>query len=447
MLMRLPEVVVLADGRQVPAARAEPTRRALVLFGAGTALALCLLGAAAGVLADRAAQREGVDDARRVTELVAHTVIEPRLTTALVGGDAGELARLDRLVRQQVLAHTNILRVKLWTPTGQILYSDEARLVGLRYTLGEDEKQVLRRGGIEADLSHLSQEENRYERELAPELLETYLDVRGPDGQRMLFEAYYKGDVVAARRRDLLLDFTSISLVGLVLFAVVQLGLGWRGLRWVRDERERVVLAAEEESRRERLRVASDLHDGTLQDLIGASYVIAGAVGPVRRLGGEDVAEGLDDAADGIRTGIQSLRSMIVDIYPESLRTAGMRAALSDLAAPLRAHGVPVHVEVADDLDLEQDVEKAVYRAAQEALRNVARHARATQVRVEVEAAASVVVLVVRDDGVGFDAATGAPPGHLGLRALADRTASRGGSLEIRTGLGLGTELRLVLPR
>ena len=93
-----------------------------------------------------------------------------------------------------------------------------------------------------------------------------------------------------------------VLLIGLLVFAAVQLCLGWSGLRWIRHERERVVSQAAEQSRRERLRVASDLHDGVLQDLVGASYVVAGAVAPVRRLGGDDVAEGLTSAADGIRT-------------------------------------------------------------------------------------------------------------------------------------------------
>lgn len=441
------ERVVLADGRQGRDPHDEPTRRALVLFGVATALALCVLGLAAALLADRAARRQGVSDARHITEVVAHTVIEPQLTPELLAGDPDELARLDRLVREHVLGPTEILRVKLWTASGEILYSDEPRLMGLSYPLGDDEREVLVEGGVEAERSRLLAPENRFERELAPELLETYLDVRGPDGEPLLFEAYYSTDVVATTRRELLTSFASISLIGLLVFAVVQLCLGWTGLRWIRRERERVVQGAAEESHRERLRVASDLHDGVLQDLVGASYVVSGAVAPVRGLGGADVAEGLTSAASGIRTGVQSLRSMIVDIYPESLRGAGLPAALSDLVAPLRARGTDVQVVVPDELALGPELEQAVYRAAQEAVRNVDRHARAHHVSIEVTATDAEVVLVVRDDGVGFAPHDRpAAVGHVGLRALADRTAARGGLLELRTAPGVGTELRMVLP-
>lgn len=439
--------VVLADGSRGTPSTHEPTRRALVRFAWGSVLSLCVLATAVVVLADRAAQREGIGDARRITEVVAHTVVEPRLTGEVMRGDPQALAELDQLVREHVLGGTSILRVKLWTATGRILYSDEPRLVGATYPLDAHERDVLLDGGVDADVSTVDEQENRFERDVGPRLLETYLGVRSLDGEPLLFEAYYSYDVVSARRDDLLASFGSITLLGLAVLAAVQLWLAWTGSRWARDQRLRLVDEAAAGSRRERLRLASDLHDGTLQDLVGASYVVAGAVEPVRRLGGADVAEGLGAAVDGIRTGVQSLRSMIVDIYPESLRTAGLHAALSDLVAPLRARGVDVRISAPDDPGLPQELEEAVYRAAQEALRNTAAHARAGNVDVEVTATEQEVALVVRDDGVGFDATSGLPPGHLGLRGLADRTAARGGRLAVVTAPGEGTELRLELPR
>ena len=438
--------VVLADGRRPVEEQREPTRQALLRFGLGTALALAVLVVSAVLLAGRAAQEEGITDARRTTELVAHTVIEPNLTPALLRGDPAATVALDGVVRQHVLRGAHIQRLKVWDEQGRVIYSDEPRLVGRVYPLPPDDLRALRTSGVRAELSELEGAENEFERELAPRLLETYLGVRSTDGQPMLFEAYYSYDVVAARRRALLLSFSSITLLGLVVFAAVQLYLGRNVLRWLQSERERLLEEAAAASRHERLRIASDVHDGTLQDLVGASYVVSGAVSPVRRMGGEDVAQGLRSAADSIRTGVQSLRSMIVDLYPETLRSAGLRAALSDLAASLRARGITVDIDVPDDLGLRQDLEEAVYRAAQEALRNIATHARARSVRVHVALEPGEVVLVVQDDGRGFDLQAPAPQGHLGLRALADRTAARGGVLEVLSGPDCGTELRLRLP-
>jgi two-component system, NarL family, sensor kinase len=439
-------VLVLADGRDGAGPSRGPVARATARFAAGTALALGLLVVVAVLLAQRAAEQEGFADARRVTEVVAHTVIEPNLTAGVVMGDRAALRDLDALITEHVLHHTGILRVKLWTAQGRIVYSDERRLDGQQYVLEEEEEQVLRDGGVASDISELGRAENRFEGDLAPRLVETYLGVRAKDGQRLLFEAYYSYDVVAAQRWALLRSVALLTLAALLIFSAVQVWLGWRGVLWIQAERERLVQRGEEVSRHERLRVASDLHDGALQDFVGASYVVAGAVSPVRSLGGDDIAQGLRSAAASIRTGVQSLRSTLVDIYPESLRNAGLRAALSDLVAPLRAKGVGIDIDVPDDLVLGQELEQEVYRAAQEAVRNVGRHARARTLALRVQRRAGEVELLVVDDGVGFDAAAGAPAGHLGLASLADRTAAAGGLLELRTASGLGTTLRLVLP-
>jgi two-component system, NarL family, sensor kinase len=438
-------VLVLADGRTGARPAWGPVARAIARFVAGTALALGLLVVMAVLLAQRAAEQEGFADARRVTEVVAHTVVEPHLTAGVVRGDGAALRDLDALVREHVLGHTEILRVKLWTAQGKIVYSDERRLDGQQYHLEAEEMAVLRDDGVVSDVSELGRPENRFEGDLAPRLVETYLGVRAEDGQHLLFEAYYSYDVVVAPRSALLRSVALLTLVALLVFSAVQVWLGWRGVLWLQSERDRLVQRAQEVSRQERLRVASDLHDGALQDFVGASYVVAGAVLPVRSMGGDDVAEGLTSAAASIRTGVQSLRSTLVDIYPESLRNAGLQAALSDLVAPLRAKGVAVDIDVPDDLVLGQELEQTVYRAAQEALRNVARHARARSATLQVRTRPGEVELLVRDDGVGFDPGAGPPTGHLGLTALADRTAAAGGLLELRSAPGLGTTLRLVV--
>ena len=77
---------------------------------------------------------ESVRDARRLTRILGTTAIEPALTDSLVRGDPAAIARLDRLVRERVIVDP-VVRVKLWTPDGQIVYSDEKRLIGARYTL------------------------------------------------------------------------------------------------------------------------------------------------------------------------------------------------------------------------------------------------------------------------------------------------------------------------
>jgi two-component system NarL family sensor kinase len=77
--------------------------------------------------------------------------------------DPASLRRLDCVVRARVKRVGSVERVKLWTPDGRIIYSDEPRLIGARYALGEDEQDALRSGRIIAELSDLSRPENCFE--------------------------------------------------------------------------------------------------------------------------------------------------------------------------------------------------------------------------------------------------------------------------------------------
>jgi signal transduction histidine kinase len=107
--------------------------------------------------------------------------------------------------------------------------------------------------------------------------------------------------------------------------------------------------------------------------------------------------------------------------------------------APLSARGVEVETEIAVDLALPPETEELIFRSAQEALRNVAKHADPTRVAVRVSRSKGSVVLTVRDDGRGFDPDNVDGDGRLGLRLLEDLTEERRGRLEVSSGAGRGT--------
>jgi signal transduction histidine kinase len=149
---------------------------------------------------------------------------------------------------------------------------------------------------------------------------------------------------------------------------------------------------------------------------------------------------------------VGSLRSLLVEIDPPSLERAGLAFVLRDLATRLGPRGVAVQVDAPDDLDLPLETATLLFRTTQEALRNVARHARASRVEVRVTPAgprSGALVLEVADDGIGFDpvAVLHAPAaGHLGLRVLADQARAAGARLEVRSAAGRGARLRLTVP-
>jgi signal transduction histidine kinase len=204
-----------------------------------------------------------------------------------------------------------------------------------------------------------------------------------------------------------------------------------------------------EASELERRRIASDLHDGVVQNLAGVSYTLsATAEGFEQRRPAENV-EMVRHAATEVRHSIRELRTLLVDIYPPTLRRAGLEAALSDLVAPLKAREVETELEVQPEMNLPPEGEPLLYRAAQEALRNAASHADPRHVRVAAERQNGRAMLSVEDDGRGFDPAVVLADGtgrHFGLRILRDLARDAGGELTVDSQPGQGTRVRIEIP-
>ena len=141
-------------------------------------LALAVIVVGARVLTSRAASNEALADARSTTELLARSVAQPVVPRGLVSGDPGALDRFDRLATERLLVD-DVRRIKIWRDDGTIVYSDDVRLIGERFELAEDELEVLRDGGSDAEVSDLAEPENRYERDSGG-LLEVYTHVLTP---------------------------------------------------------------------------------------------------------------------------------------------------------------------------------------------------------------------------------------------------------------------------
>jgi len=108
-------------------------------------------------------------------------------------------------------------------------------------------------------------------------------------------------------------------------------------------------------------------------------------------------------------------------------------------------HKIAVHVSLCDEPDAPLEVKEALYRIAQEALHNTVKHAQAECVELRLEQDAGELLLEVRDDGEGFDAA-GTFPGHLGLKSMRERIARLGGTLRIESAPGEGTRICAKIP-
>lgn len=442
-----PRTVVLADGRGVPGHEDGTTRRVLVRMSVGTLVILAVIVAGGYLASVRLARHEVLANIGTLNEAVTRTLVEPT-SDRLQSGDPEALAALDDAVRGHLLPETPVERVKLWTSDGRIVYSDEEELIGQTFPLAEELLDVLWSEGSSTTVKDLSAEENRLERAGGDtRLLEVYTAVHTDGAENMLFEAYVRDDILEERQRDILASFSGIGLVALGLFAVLQLWLALVNLRWLQRERARMSRRSAEAVEIQRRQMARDLHDGVVQDLIGATYLINAGTNPLRAAGHPEAAEDLHGAEASVRTSVRSLRSLLIDLYPANLRRSGLRVALLDLIDPVQARGVDVHLDLPDELDLPEHLEGALYRTAREAVRNAVRDGRAGEVWLGVRLAGEHVVLTVRDDGEGFDPEAPVAAGHLGLLGLADEAEELGGLVEVTSAPGRGTELRLVLPR
>jgi two-component system NarL family sensor kinase len=366
-------------------------------------------------------------------------LVETALTDGVLTGDPEALAQLDDLVQGQILGES-VVRVKLWTRDGTILYSDEPALIGSRFELGEEERELFSTGGADAELSDLSEPENRFERQ-AGKLLEAHTVIRTREGTPVLFETYQRFSSVNASATRLLRALAPPLLGGLLVLLLVQVPLAYslaRRLQRDHDERERLLAGAIEASDNERRRIAADLHDGIVQDLAGVAFGLA----PLAAKAGPEDARVLDGSVERLRQGVRDLRTLLVEIHPPRLESAGLEAALDDLLSPLRAAGVDTVL----DVEPGGRHDNLVYRVAREALRNVAEHAQATHVAVRV----TPERLTVADDGRGFDAAERGrrrEQGHVGLALLEDLASEAGGTLTVSSESGAGTTVVLELER
>jgi two-component system NarL family sensor kinase len=426
--------------------------RAVVQFGLASLVAVLVIGFAGVEVLKGEGDREAFKDAKELTTLAGRGIVQPMVTDGLLTGDPVERGRVDRVVRTSVLGH-GIVRVKIWTEQGRIAYSDAAALIGSVYPLPADELSSLRSGDVVAEPNtDTALPENRFERSVGP-LVDIYLPIHTPGGRPLLFEAYLPAHEVSASARRRWEAFAPALFGGLVLLALVQLPLAWSlasRLRRGQQEREALLTRAIEASEDERRRIAGDLHDGVVQDLAGVAYSLAATAGTVGVQPPEALAESLRSSASQTRQSIRSLRSLLVDIYPANLRTVGLEAALSDLVSSLSGRGIDARLDYPRELELGEEVESLLYRVAQEALRNVAAHARAEHVEVSVSTSGPTVSLTVRDDGVGFSAGVAierASAGHLGLSLLAELVREHGGQFEIESEPGKGTRVRVEVER
>jgi two-component system sensor histidine kinase UhpB len=192
----------------------------------------------------------------------------------------------------------------------------------------------------------------------------------------------------------------------------------------------------------ERRRIARELHDEVGQTLTGVMLQIEGLAANIP----DELREPLEELRETARHGAEEVRRIARRLRPDALEELGLQSALAALSSGFERHAhVPVVRRLAADVDVTPEVELVIYRVAQEALTNVARHAAASQVTVELEQDVDGTVLVVCDDGRGLP--PGAEQSSQGIRGMRERAMLISGALSLESRPGGGTVVRLSVPR
>ena len=213
-------------------------------------------------------------------------------------------------------------------------------------------------------------------------------------------------------------------------------------VRRLSAQRQRLVAEALNAEERERRTLAQDLHDGPIQNLLAARHDLDSQARAVP--GGPEAR-----AHATITATVAQLRGTVADLHPYLLEQAGLSAAIGQAArAAAERGGFALELDLAERAPGPND--RAVLRCTSELLSNVVRHARASNVSVQLLRDTDADRVRVRDDGMGFDpvAATATVnPGHIGLVSLRERAEALGGALTLESAHGAGTIATVTIPR
>jgi signal transduction histidine kinase len=214
--------------------------------------------------------------------------------------------------------------------------------------------------------------------------------------------------------------------------------------------REVAVMRDQLATSRERNRLARELHD-TLAHTLSAATVQLEAVSIIWDQQPEKAHQMVTRSASMMRDGLAETRRALHALRAGPLEDESLMDALATLAASLMTrYPLVMEIQTSPGAPLairEPSVEHGLYRIAQEAMFNAARHAQASRVTVCAEERGAGLVLSIRDDGVGFDAQASDADGHFGLRGMRERARQIGADLRIDSAPGAGTTITVTLIR
>ena len=195
----------------------------------------------------------------------------------------------------------------------------------------------------------------------------------------------------------------------------------------------------------ERSRIGMDLHDGVIQAIYAVGLTLESARLLLPDGGQEEAMQLIDAAINGLNDAIRDIRNFILDLRPRHFE-GDLAQGLARLTREFQANTmVPVDLDVPEDVisRLPPQVARAIFFTTQEALANIARHARASHVTVRAWRSDETISVEIADDGRGFDVENRPQTTGHGLANMRDRAEELGGTFEVESAPGEGTTVRM----
>jgi signal transduction histidine kinase len=408
-----------------------------------------------------------------VTALYVDSFVGPAMqgsaTTTGIEDDGRQ--RLDELITHTPLG-TEIVSFKIWSPSGEILYSPNEELIGQSFDVEEDLSDAFE-GEVVSKITSLREPENEFERQRWERLIETYAPIRDEGtGTVVAVSEFYQlpDDLEAEIRTARLWGWIVVAAATATMYALL-VGMTRAASKTIRRQRRELEANVEElgatleqnrdlqakvnkaavrtTSLNERFlrRLSADIHDGPAQDV---------ALALLRM---EHIAEAMDGNGSGTPDEVETLRTALGSALGD-LRaiTHGLRspsvegmtpceAARRSVADFERISGEMVTVECTEiDEAAPLSVNITIYRVIQESLANSFRHAGPASRTVRVMAEDRWVDVVVADDGRGFDLGSLAAVGTLGLAGMRERVELLGGAFRVTSVENHGTSVHARVP-
>ncbi len=332
-------------GRGRPSTPRVGVRRELAIFYGAAAVALIVVSIGAVVASKSVAKSQALADAERMAGRLGSLVVSPILGDAL-NGVAGSADQTSVRAISNRMKDGSLKQVTVWDRSGRIVWADDPAVIGTQQDPPPEVLAAIDDGVTSSDFD--DQPEATGPDFVASE--EGFVEVYTPfdvDGQTLAFEAYYDYARVDDTANGLLFQLIPLVLVPLLVLMLIQVPIAASLARRIRrQDADRSALLERNlsVSEKERVRVAADLHDGPIQELAGVGY----ALGAVASSVPENKQPLMRDIQNTVLHAIESLRELMVDLYPPDLSVGQLPNTLENLAAPLQGKGIDIDISVTE---------------------------------------------------------------------------------------------------